>query len=519
MTRTNNGRQNDFFKQFEELQEKFDFVCQKLDEVVEENKKLSAKVTKLENELTIERNKNKILEERNNLLLKDNKAKDKEIKRLNNKINKLTKELENNKISKKKDSSNSSKPSGTNGYKKTVTNNRKDSDKNPGGQEGHDLHKLDDDKINDMIKNGAILNVVNIDKSVENQNKEYKIKRKIDVQVITTITEYRYYPDKNGNYKIPNNVIQPNYFGDSVKSLATMLTNQFTNSMDAVTEILRVITNDTIAISKGTLSNWNKLLNKNLTPVLDHIEEELLSSHYLNCDESTIKINGKNSNVLVCCNSNYVRLWHSKFKKSIDIENIGFLPLYNGKIVKDGTDIYNDFGNGEFGSCGSHLTRYNRGISDFINHLGPKKMSAFLCETEKTRRNLISNGILAFSDNKLKEYEQMYNSILKEWIKEWQKSGLDSPLYDDERKLLSRYEEERDQILLYIYDFLIPFTNNNAESQLRPVKIRQKIGKARTENGMINYCNIRSCVNTYKKQGINVLEAFSCAFKNFPILP
>ena len=88
-----------------------------------------------------------------------------------------------------------------------------------------------------------------------------------------------------------------------------------------------------------------------------------------------------------------------------------------------------------------------------------------------------------------------------------------NPQYEDERKLLTRMEEDdKEQILYFLKDFKVPATNNQVETDQRNIKIKQKIGKFRSEAGAEIYAIIRSCINTYKKQGINVYNAFIKAF-------
>ena len=91
--------------------------------------------------------------------------------------------------------------------------------------------------------------------------------------------------------------------------------------------------------------------------------------------------------------------------------------------------------------------------------------------------------------------------------------------YDNERKLLTRMEEDdKEQILYFLKDFKVPSTNNQAETDQGNIKIKQKIGKFRSETGAEIYATIRSCINTYKKQGINVYNAFIKAFKDETVI-
>lgn len=79
-------------------------------------------------------------------------------------------------------------------------------------------------------------------------------------------------------------------------------------------------------------------------------------------------------------------------------------------------------------------------------------------------------------------------------------------------------EDDKEQILYFLKDFKVPTTNNQAETDQRNIKIKQKIGKFRSESGAEVYAIIRSYINTYKKQGINVYNTFIKAFKDETVI-
>ena len=60
--------------------------------------------------------------------------------------------------------------------------------------------------------------------------------------------------------------------------------------------------------------------------------------------------------------------------------------------------------------------------------------------------------------------------------------------------------------------FIDRLPNNQIERDLRHVKIKQKIGKFRSESGAELYAEIRSCINTYKKQNYS---PFNMLLKGF----
>lgn len=472
----------------------------------------------------------KLLKETNNLVKSLNKT----IESLNETIDELKKqnaekdlEILRLKSKNNKDSSNSSKPSGTNGYKKVITNRREKSTKSKGGQINHIAHSLKK-KLNKFIDSGNVEEeIIEINKNKNNKNKRYIEKVVIDIKITKHIKRYRYYPDVHGKYNIPKCHNQYVQYGSNIKAITSDLMNNLPNSTDGVVSFISDITNKGITLSKGTLINWNNELSNKLTSEINYIENQLLDSYYLNNDESQFKINGNGYNVLCACNNKYIRLWPSKYKSQEAIDEIGFLPRFKGVIVKDGTELYNKYGL-FLSQCISHIQRYLKGIYDFINHEGPKKLSDFFTKYNDLRNEYIDKGITSFSTNEYNNIINEYDSIINAWEKEL-KNDSNNYLFDDELKLFTRLKYDnkkmdnkirgdREEVLYFLKDFKVPSTNNNAESSQRGVKIKQKIGKFRSVEGSKHYLKIKSCILTYKKQNKDILNSLINAFEGKGII-
>ena len=426
-----------------------------------------------------------------------------------------------------KDSSNSSKPSSTNGFKKVITNRREKSFNKKGGQKNHKPHSLNN-KLNQFINSGNVKEeIIEINKNELNKNKRYIEKVVIDIQITKLIKRYRYYPYKDGKYHIPKEHNQYVQYGTTVKSMSVDLMNNLYNSTDGVTRFIEDITNGGITLSKGTLINWNNDLSFKLNSEIENIEKKLLDSYFLNQDESQIKINGDGYNILCACNDKHVRLWQSEHKSQEAIDEIGFLPRFKGVIVKDGTELYNKYGC-FLSQCLSHILRYLKGIYDFIDHKSPKKMAEFLSKCNSKRNFLIEKEIAFFSKNEYSNIIKEYETIINEWEKEL-REDTNNYLFSDELKLWTRMKYDnknmdknirgdKDEILYFLKDFNVPSTNNSAEVAQRGVKIKQKIGKFRSVNGAESYSIIKSCILTYKRNKVNVFDALVSAFNNQTII-
>lgn len=426
-------------------------------------------------------------------------------------INKLILEIERLKNNNEKDSSNSGKPSSKNGFKK-IKNSREKTNRKQGGQKGHKGHTSKVSKVKKLIESKeAEHTVIEVNKNQDNQNKTYEARYVQDIKVSTVIREYRYYPDNSGSYNIPKEQNNTVTYGSNVKALSMLLVHRVPSSMDQAVSFLNAITNGNFEITKSTLNNWTYTLSDKLESLMDEIRQGLYNSYYVNTDESPINVNGKNQQLHNYSNEQFTLQYIHENKSKQAITDLDFLPHYLGTLIHDHNRVQYNYGT-RHGECNAHILRYLKAVSDFTNHKWAKEMADHLKEILCHKYLLLSEDILAFDKKTLQVYSRKYDDILKTASKEYQSDYETNAYKDEERKLITRLEEYKENHLLFMYDFKIPFTNNRSETDIRPSKRKLNVGIFRSQSGARCYLRIRSFISTFLKNNLDIFEGMKDAF-------
>ena len=113
----------------------------------------------------------------------------------------------------------------------------------------------------------------------------------------------------------------------------------------------------------------------------------------------------------------------------------------------------------------------------------------------------------------LAQYEARYDGLVIEGttlLSQMRKKTLG---YDELRRMVNRLKSNKDAYMLFMRDYDAPFTNNQAERDLRHCKTKQIVsGCFRSWLGLKHYCIIRSLTDTTRKRGGDVFAALQACF-------
>jgi len=297
-------------------------------------------------------------------------------------------------------------------------------------------------------------------------------------------------------------------FGENLKTLIVYLKNIFPGAIDKIVTFIQDMYN--LSLSTATIE---KILN-DTGDTLEVFEKEakdaLINEPVVHFDETGFRVIGDRWWVHTACTEHITVLQPNPIRGAVAMVENGILPNFNGIAVHDYWNGYKKFVC-EHVFCKAHIIRELRGVyENYSKEYWASDMEKLLWEAYDL---VCIQGICG--DSAIGDYyriSRQYDTIIN--------AGLEvNPPPDNvskngrkknskRRNLLLRLKDSKDEVLSFILDPRIPFTNNLAERDLRPIKVQQKVsGTFRSIRGAVSYCRVASYLSTLRKNGRNLFEA------------
>lgn len=422
-------------------------------------------------------------------------------------------------ISLEKNSSNSCKPSSTNGFKKVVQNNRVKSGKKPGRVSGHKRSAPTVCTNPDVVFNVSKVATCSCGcKTIELNNVSRDL---ISLEIIVKTTQYTGKRTKcpccgkEYSPKFPSNVKSIINYDDGIKALMVYLNSYCNVPNQKVTELLGLLSNNKLRISTGSVGNVMYQFNKKSKNTLAYLKQTILKQPVINEDETPISVNGKIMSAIGVFTDKISLIDAFENRTLESFKKMGILDRYVGTVCHDHNNIHLSFPQSKQAECNFHILRYCKAeyeihkrteITDFMNYLLKLRD-----EVDKYKLE----GRTCFTNEEYTVAKEKYMKLLEKWYKSFERdySVKRAKYYNSEKCLISRLKEFVDDHLRFLTDFKIDFTNNLAERGLRKIKTKLKIaGGFRKIDFAKYYCSAISIIDTCKKQNMNIYQTIKNIF-------
>jgi transposase len=411
-------------------------------------------------------------------------------------------------------SKNSSKPPSSDPNRKK--DNRSKSNKASGGQTSHvgkTLQRIDDP---DEIE------VITIDQSTlpkgHYTDDGFETRQVFDIDIARVVTEYQAQRliNEKGHYFVapfPKGVNKAAQYGNGIKAHAVYLSQYQLLPYKRIQEYFA----DQLGmpISEGSIYNFNKQAYDQLAKFELINKERLINSPCLNVDETGININGQRNWLHSASNDQWTHFFPHEKRGTVAMDLMGILPRYKGVLCHDHWKPYYHY-SCLHALCNAHHLRelIRAGEQD-------KQAWAFEMKQLLEKINRVVNdagGMLSYKE--AEHWKRQYRELLaKAEIECPPPEKPDKPQRgrvkrSKARNLLERLIDFEEDVLRFMTNADVPFTNNAAENAIRMTKVHQKIsGCFRSLGGAEIFCRVRGYLSTCRKQGMSATQAMALVFE------
>ena len=426
-----------------------------------------------------------------------------------------------------KNSSNSSKPPSSDGLKRTRSLRTNTSGRKPGGQPGHPGQRLVPSAAPDEVIDLPILQCPQCQGDLSEQPEaSEEVRQSFELPSIKMrVTQYRAarkrcpHCGRVFTAEFPAGVTAPTQYGPNMQSVMSCLQAWQLLPHERTAQVCEDLFGH--RPSAGSIVRSVVKSAAQMESAVAQIAPVLSQAPVLHADETGVRCTGKTHWSHVASTAEFSLYSHSAKRGMEGISAAGVLPQYRRKLMHDFWGPHDKLEHCKHLRCNAHLLRELKACAE-DGHKWAKELAATRVTMKQARDEALESGASCVVERRREELETRYD--------QWMDRGLRAhPAVEKthvkrgrakqsrEHNLLVRLRDKKAEVLAFLREIELPFDNNQAERDLRMMKVRQKAsGCFRSEAGAKAFCVIRSYLATARKQSMNIIDSIRNAVLGNP---
>ncbi len=462
------------------------------------------------------------------------------IRALGSRIDELEQEIERLKArvaelegQRSKSSRNSHRPPSSDGPKKPKPKSRRErSGKAAGGQAGHAGHRLTPVADPDHTIRYEVTHCERCQDDLSHEAVEHiECRQEFDLPPLhLVVTEHQVEVKccprcgHRNRGVFPAQVSQPVQYGAGVRALVIYLSRYQLLPYERLSELFADWFGQ--GLSPGTVATINQEAHERLAGFEQALTAHLVSAPVVHFDESGLQVKGQRWWLHVASTERLTgyRAHGKRGREAMDA--MGILPRFQGTAVHDHWKPYLTY-SCHHGLCNAHHLRELTYVHEQYDQPWAQQMIRCLV----TMKQVVDEAKAHHQDHLapaaigvlVAQYDRLLNDAQQQVPPPPPPppgKTRGRPKQSVPQNLLNRLRDYRSAVLAFLYDFRVPFDNNQAERDVRMIKVQQKIsGTFRSEKGAASFCRVRSYISTVRKHALKVIDALRSIFMGTPLLP
>lgn len=414
------------------------------------------------------------------------------------------------------DSSNSGKPPSSDGLKRPVRvrSLREPSGKPPGGRKGHPGDTLRQSETPDVVVDHYpdACTGCGMDLTAAMASK-YTARQVFDLPEPRppVVTEHRAHEcrcpgcGRRTKAAFPAGVAAPVQYGPRINAVTVYLLHGQFVPEDRVAELMRDLFG--VRLVAATIAQMSRNCADRLTSFVQAVRDQVAGAMVKHLDETGFRIGGQ-TRWLHVASTALLTIYRACDRRGLVWDNM------TGVAVHDHWKPYYTMKGVLHALCNAHHLRELKALIEIDKEDWARQMQILLCRACHAA-NLASTQGVPLKPRLIARIERRYDAIVAAGLAfhmslprlpRAQRRGW-KPKRPG-HNLLTRFQVRRDDVLRFLHNPQVPFTNNQAERDVRMMKLRQKIsGGFRSFAGAEIFAAIRSVLSTARKQEWDLIAA------------